>query len=146
LPGRHSQPLSVASIPKGEAVEVTDKDIIARARGIGSLRFPAFPGVLRKKSPMSRTRAELRFKVLAIITGGDVGQEPSAEDADAIDKYIDDARGDLSAKTASSTFRTRTISRTIRFPFAEYVANAAADEFGGKMDGKGSASSRTNCA
>jgi hypothetical protein len=35
---------------------------------------------------MSRTRAELRFKVLAIITGGDVGQEPSAEDADAIDK------------------------------------------------------------
>jgi hypothetical protein len=77
--------------PKGEAVEVTDKDIIARARKNRSLRCPAFPGVLRKTSPMSRTRAELRFKVLAILTGGDVGQEPSAEDADAIDGYIDDA-------------------------------------------------------
>lgn len=83
---------------------------------------------------MSRTRAELRFKVLAIITGGDVGQEPSGEDAAAIDRYIDDAIDELSAKNIVAIQDADDIPNDTFSNLAEYVANAAADEFGGKMD------------
>ena len=38
---------------------------------------------------MTKTREELRNKAYDIIVGGDAGQTPSAEDADAIDGYID---------------------------------------------------------
>lgn len=83
---------------------------------------------------MSRTRAELRFKVLAILTSGDVGQEPSGEDAAAIDKYIDDAIDELSAKNIVYVQDADDVPGELFSNLAEYVANAAADEFAGKMD------------
>jgi hypothetical protein len=67
--------------PKGEEVEVNDK----------------------------KTRAEIQFKTLAILVGGDIGQAPSAEDAETIDGYID---GKLpnSIRTARSISMTRRAS------------------------------------
>lgn len=81
---------------------------------------------------MSRTRAELRFKVLAILEGG--GQTPAAEDANAIDRYINDAIDELSAKSIVYVQDADDIPNDLFSNLAEYVANAAADEFGGKMD------------
>lgn len=83
---------------------------------------------------MPRTRAELRFKALAIFTGGDVGQAPSDEDAADIDKYIDDAIDELSAKTIVTITNPDEIENALFSNLAAYVANAAADEFGGRMD------------
>jgi hypothetical protein len=38
---------------------------------------------------MSKTRQDIQFKVIAILTGGQVGQPVSDEDADTINGYID---------------------------------------------------------
>ena len=46
---------------------------------------------------MPKSRTDIQFKVLAILTGGDVGQTPSAEDAATIDGYIDDEVDELNA-------------------------------------------------
>lgn len=83
---------------------------------------------------MARTRADLRFKALAILTGGDVGQSPSDEDAADLDKYIDDAVEELSAKSIVTIQDVDAIENSLFSNLAAFVANAAADEFGGKMD------------
>lgn len=83
---------------------------------------------------MSRTRAEARFKVLAILVNSGVGEVPAAEDADAIDRYIDDAVDELAAKSIVYVQDPDAIPNDLFSNFCEYIANAAADEFGGKMD------------
>jgi hypothetical protein len=83
---------------------------------------------------MSRSRADLRFKALSIIVGGDVGQAPSNEDATALDAYIDDEVAELQAKSIVYISDLDAIENEIFGTLAQLVANAAADEFGGRSD------------
>lgn len=83
---------------------------------------------------MSRTKAETRFKVLAILTGGDVGAVPSDEDASALDGYINDAIDELSAKSIVYIQDPDDVPNDVFSNYCEFIANAAADEFGGKSD------------
>jgi len=83
---------------------------------------------------MSRSRSDLRFKALAIITNGDVGQSPSDEDAAALDSYIDDVVDELSIKNIAYVTDLDAIENAMFETLAQLVANAAADEFGGRSD------------
>jgi hypothetical protein len=83
---------------------------------------------------MSKTRAEIQFKVLAILTGGDVGQVPAAEDAEAIDGYIDSEVAELSSDGTIYIADPDDLPDELFTVFSKLVANAAADEFGGKTD------------
>ena len=82
---------------------------------------------------MSKTRADIQFKVLAILTGGDVGQAPSAEDATAIDGYIDSVVAELNADVTYISDPDE-LDDELFDTFCKLVANEAADEFGGKPD------------
>lgn len=83
---------------------------------------------------MSKTRAQIQFKVLAILTGGDVGQNPSGEDAEAIDAYIDEEVEELNADGSVYIGDPDTLDDALFLTFCKLVANAASDEFGGKPD------------
>lgn len=83
---------------------------------------------------MSRTRADLRFKALSIVVGGDVGEVPSDEDATTLDNYIDDVVAELSTKNIVYVSDLDTIDNDIFGTLAQLVAVAAAEEFGGKTD------------
>ena len=83
---------------------------------------------------MSRTRADLRFKALSIIVGGDVGQAPSNEDASALDGYIDGVLSELAVKSIVYIGDADDIPDEYFLSLAHLVANAAATEFGGKYD------------
>lgn len=81
---------------------------------------------------MSKTRAEIQFKALAIIVGGDVGQVPSAEDAATLDGYIDSVVAELATDGTAYIGDPDDMDDSLFLPFCKLVANAAADEFGGK--------------
>jgi hypothetical protein len=83
---------------------------------------------------MTKTRADIQFKALSIITGGDVGQAPSAEDAATLDGYIDDEVEELSADGTAYISDPDELPEELFITFCKLVANAAADEFGGKSD------------
>lgn len=83
---------------------------------------------------MSKTRADIRFKALAILTGGDVGADPSAEDAEALDTYIDSEAAELNADGTAYIGDVNDVEDELFVPFCMLVANAASDEFGGKYD------------
>ncbi len=83
---------------------------------------------------MTKSRTDIQFKVLAILTGGDVGQTPSAEDATTIDGYIDDEVDELNADGTVYISDPDQLPNELFVSFCKLVANAAADEFGGKSD------------
>lgn len=83
---------------------------------------------------MPKTRTDIQFKVLAILTGGDIGQTPSAEDASTIDGYIDDEVEELAADGTAYIGDADALPDELFTTFCKLVANAAADEFGGKSD------------
>jgi hypothetical protein len=83
---------------------------------------------------MSRTRADIQFKVLAILTGGDVGFNPSAEDAANIDAYIDDQVEELNKDGTIYISDPDDLPEEYFLPFCKIVANAAADEYGGQSN------------
>ena len=83
---------------------------------------------------MSKTRSDIRFKALAILTGGDVGQAPSAEDAEALDVYIDSEVSEINVDGTTYISDINALEEELFIPFCMLVANAAADEFGGKYD------------
>lgn len=83
---------------------------------------------------MSKTRADIQFKALSIIVGGDVGQEPSAEDADTLDGYIDSVSAELAADGTAYISDPDELEDELFIPFCKLVANAAAEEFGAKSD------------
>jgi hypothetical protein len=80
-----------------------------------------------------KTRAEIIFKVLAILTGGDVGTNPSNEDAEAIDGYIDSMVAELMADEIYIA-DPDTMSEDIFINFCKLVADSAAEEFGAKSN------------
>ncbi len=83
---------------------------------------------------MSRTRQQIQFKVIAILVGGDVGQPVSAEDAATIDAYIDDEVAELNRDGTAYIGDPDELDDELFLTFCKLVANAAADEFGGKSD------------
>ena len=83
---------------------------------------------------MSKTRAEIQFKALAILTGGDVGASPSAEDAVAIDGYIDSEAAEINKDGTTYISDVEALEDELFMPFSKLVANAAADEFGVKSN------------
>lgn len=92
------------------------------------------PAVRDKKSPMSRTRAEIQFKALSILVGGDIGTSPSAEDTVALDGYIDDETAELNADGTIYISDPDDLPDELFLTFCKLVANAAAEEFGGVSD------------
>lgn len=83
---------------------------------------------------MSKTREQLRNKAYDIIVGGDAGQTPSTEDADAIDGYIDPVIARLASKSAIYIQDDEAIEDDVFLSLAQLVANAAQSEFGGSED------------
>lgn len=83
---------------------------------------------------MAKTRAELRNKAYDIIVGGDAGQTPSAEDAAAIDGFIDPVIARLAAKNSVYIQDADAVEDELFLDLAELVANAAASEFGSGQD------------
>lgn len=83
---------------------------------------------------MSKTRAQIQFKTLSILMGGDVGHGPSAEDAAAIDGYIDAEVDELNGDGTIYISDPDALEDALFTTFCKLVANAAADEFGGKSD------------
>lgn len=85
---------------------------------------------------MAKTRAEIQFKALAILTGGDVGASPSSEDAADLDGYIDSEVAELNADGTVYIDDPNELADELFISFSKLVANAAADEFAGKSDEK----------
>lgn len=83
---------------------------------------------------MSKTRAEIQFKTLSILVGGDVGQGPSAEDAATIDGYIDAEVEELNSDGTIYIDDADALDDALFTTFCKLVANAAADEFGGQSN------------
>lgn len=83
---------------------------------------------------MSKTRAQIQFKVLSILVGGDVGQSPSAEDAATINGYINSAVKMLGKKKIAYISDADDLDDDLFEPFCQYTANLAANEFGSKYD------------
>lgn len=83
---------------------------------------------------MSKSRQDIQFKVIAILTGGEVGQPVSAEDASAIDGYIDAEVAELSADGTTYIGDPDSLDDGIFMAFCKLIANVAADEFGGQSN------------
>ena len=83
---------------------------------------------------MAKTRAQIQFKTLAILVGGIVGDAPSAEDAANIDGYIDAEVAELSADGTIYIDDPDALPDELFTTFCALVANAAADDYGGKSD------------
>jgi hypothetical protein len=83
---------------------------------------------------MAKTRQEIQFKVIAILTGGEVGQSVSPEDAEAIDGYIDSEVSELMLDGTTYIDDANNLDDGLFMAFCKLVANVAADEFGGKSD------------
>jgi len=82
---------------------------------------------------MAKTRAEIQFKVLAILTNGDVGVNPADEDVDNIDGYIDSVVAELASDTIYIA-DADALDEDIFITFCKLVADAAAEEYGGKSN------------
>lgn len=83
---------------------------------------------------MSKTRAQIQFKVISILVGGDVGFGPSDEDATTIDGYIDSEVAEINLETITYISDPDELDDGLFVIFCKLVANAAAEEFGGKSD------------
>jgi hypothetical protein len=83
---------------------------------------------------MSKTRQDIQFKVVAILTGAEVGQSVSAKDAATIDGYIDSEVAELSADGTIYIGDPDNLDDGLFMPFCKLVANVAADEFGGQSN------------
>ncbi len=83
---------------------------------------------------MAKTRAQIQFKTLSILVGGLVGDAPSAEDTETIDGYIDAEVARLSTEGTIYIDDPNELPDELFTVFCQLVANAAADEYGGKSD------------
>lgn len=83
---------------------------------------------------MSKTRAQIQFKSRSIIVGGDIGFGISAEDAVTLDGYIDSLVAELNSDGTIYIDDPDALDDALFTTFCKLVANAAADEFGGKSN------------
>jgi hypothetical protein len=79
---------------------------------------------------MSKNRTDIQFKVLSILVGGDIGTNPSAEDATVIDGYIDDVMAEVNADGTTYISDPDDLPDELFLTFCKLVANAASEEFG----------------
>ena len=66
--------------------------------------------------------------------GGDVGSSVSAEDATALDAYIDSVVAEINADGTTYIGDPNDLDDALFLAFCKLVANAAAEEFGSKSD------------
>lgn len=85
---------------------------------------------------MSSTEDETANNIYAILTGGDVGAVASDEDISCIKRYIARAQAELGKKTIVYISDVDAIEDEIFSNFCQFVANEAANEFGGTTDFK----------
>lgn len=83
---------------------------------------------------MSKTRQQIQFKVIAILTGGDIGESVSDEDATTIDGYIDSVVDEINEDGTTYIGDPNDLDDSLFLTFSKLVANAAAEEFGAKSD------------
>ena len=83
---------------------------------------------------MSKTRADIQKKALDILVGGDVGASMSDEDATALDGYIDSVVAEINADGTTYINDPDDLDDALFLTLCKLVANAAAEEFGGKSD------------
>lgn len=83
---------------------------------------------------MTKSRADIQKKALDILVGGGVGDSMSEEDAEALDGYIDSMVAEINADGATYIGDPDSLDDELFLPFSKLVANAAAEEFGGKSD------------
>ena len=83
---------------------------------------------------MSKTRADIQKKALDILVGGDVGSSMSDEDATALDGYIDSVVAEINADGTTYIGDPDSLDDELFLSFSKLVANAAAEEFGGRSD------------
>lgn len=76
---------------------------------------------------MSKTRAEIQFKAFSILTGS--GTTPSAEEATALDGYIDAQIAEMNADGTIYIADPDDLADELFITFCKLVANSAADEF-----------------
>ena len=79
---------------------------------------------------MSKTRTDIQFKALSILVGGDIGANPSAEDATVINGYIDDVVAEVNADGTTYISDPNDLPDELFLTFCKLVANSAAEEFG----------------
>ena len=82
---------------------------------------------------MAKTRTQIQFKVLAILTGGDVGVNPSDEDAENIDGYIDSVIAELASDLIYIP-DADSLDEDLFITFCKLVADAAAEEYGSRSN------------
>lgn len=83
---------------------------------------------------MSKTRADIQKKALDILVGGDVGASMSDEDATALDGYIDSVVSEINEDGTTYISDPDDLDDSLFLTFSKLVANAAAEEFGGRSD------------
>jgi hypothetical protein len=83
---------------------------------------------------MSKTRSDIQKKALDILVGGDVGASMSDEDATALDGYIDSVVAEINEDGTTYIADPDDLDDSLFLTFSKLVANAAAEEFGGKSD------------
>lgn len=83
---------------------------------------------------MSKTRADIQKKALDILVGGDVGASMFDEDATTLDGYIDDVVAEINQDGTTYISDPDDLDDGLFLTFSKLVANAAAEEFGGKSD------------
>ena len=83
---------------------------------------------------MSKTRADIQKKALDILVGGAVGDSMSDEDATALDGYIDSVVAEINEDGTTYISDPDELDDSLFLTFSKLVANAAAEEFGGRSD------------
>lgn len=78
----------------------------------------------------TKTRADLVAQALANLNALEAGQEPSAEDASAVDDHVDGMLAYLASEGAAYIGDDDAIPAAMLGPLADYLAEDAAPEFG----------------
>ena len=84
---------------------------------------------------MPRTRTDLVARALGLLGVIQVGQEPSAEDRELVDSYIDGKVAELARREVFYVQDPNSIDDEAFLPLARMLANAAGPEFGQAYDG-----------
>lgn len=83
---------------------------------------------------MPRTRSDLIVRVLGLLGITETGQDPSAEDVELVDGYVDGKFAELARRRVFYVQADATIDDEAFLPLAKIVANAVAPEFGLPFD------------
>ena len=83
---------------------------------------------------MPRTRSDLIVRALGLLGITQTGQDPSAEDIELVDDYVDGQFARLARLRVYYVQNDQEIEDEVFLPLARIVANACAPEFGQGRD------------